>query len=438
MILSVCDNADILSTMRIIKIIIQIIKIVVPIILIISLMVTYTKATASGDNDLIAKANKQVVPKIVAALAIFLVPTFVGIIANLSANSLEYMKCIANANEKGIDNAYAEEVNLSLDNLSGNITTDEYNRVLSDVEKIQDPTLRQQALNKLKTYKVYAEISDGLAKLTNNNTKENRDLVQAKINTLSSSDPQKKVFQERLNKFNDSSSTTPSSNKSQGVNMGIESGYYKGHNGSLDYYIYFPPNATTNMPLLLWLHGDNPRIEWITNNKIGKSAYEAGVPVIMVSPYGGADFGHGSNPGWYEGGLLTNLKNIVDDVCEKYYCDKSNINIGGHSRGAIGTWMMVSKYPGFFHAAAPVSCCAVRGFNPQSFQGVKVWAWRGSNKGVGDDNDNIYGNCLQGNINSIKPYAKEVRYTILPNTTHGEATNELQLNKDFARYMFSD
>ena len=149
MILSICDNADILSTMRIIKIVIQIIKIVVPIILIISLMVTYTKATASGDNDLIAKANKQVVPKIVAALAIFLVPTFVGIIANLTTNSLDYSKCIANASESGIDDAYYEEAKVLLAKARSTLLMTDYTNAKVAVYKIQDVSKRNELVKEL-------------------------------------------------------------------------------------------------------------------------------------------------------------------------------------------------------------------------------------------------------------------------------------------------
>ena len=71
----------------------------------------------------------------------------------------------------------------------------------------------------------------------NNNTKENRDKVQALINKLNDSDTNKKTFQNKLNKYG-SSASQGSTPKSAGQNLGIESGYYKGHNGKLDYYVY--------------------------------------------------------------------------------------------------------------------------------------------------------------------------------------------------------
>ena len=216
----------------------------------------------------------------------------------------------------------------------------------------------------------------------------------------------------------------------------IPSGSFKVTDGPMPYYIYIPPGATTGMPMLIWLHGDTPREEWVASDRLGVTGYKAGVPFILVKPFAGTDFCRDSNRGWYKGGLLPIVKNIADTVCEKYKCDKKNINIGGHSRGAIGTWIMVSQYPGYFHAAAPVSCCAFYDWNPANYKGVKVWAIRGSGAGEGDNNDDIYGGCMQGNVNSVKKYAKEVRYTILPNTTHGDATNNL--DGEFFKFLISD
>ncbi len=225
--------------------------------------------------------------------------------------------------------------------------------------------------------------------------------------------------------------------RKQGTALDVESGLEKYSTGNLKYYVYIPPKATTNMPMLIWLHGDGASSNSIKKNRIGETAYQTGIPTIVVFPYA-PDMGSSSNPGWYEGGLLSEVKTIADTVCDAYHCDTDNINIGGHSRGAIGTWMMVSSYPGYFHAASPVSCCSFYGMRASSFSGMKVWAWRGSGKGSGDNNDDAYGNCMQSDVSAVKGYAKEVRYTIQPNTTHGEAMNKLQTSEEFIKFMFSD
>ena len=73
--------------------VILIIKIAVPIILIISVMVDYMNAIK--DNDELSKTSKLAVTKLTAAILVFLIPTFVSIIAGV-VNSGEYKKCIGN------------------------------------------------------------------------------------------------------------------------------------------------------------------------------------------------------------------------------------------------------------------------------------------------------------------------------------------------------
>ena len=82
MLLFICDNPDVLNVMRIVKIAITIVKIAVPIILIVSLMLTFAQAVISDDKDALNKQLKLAVNKMITAVLIFLVPTFISIIFN--------------------------------------------------------------------------------------------------------------------------------------------------------------------------------------------------------------------------------------------------------------------------------------------------------------------------------------------------------------------
>lgn len=227
---------------------------------------------------------------------------------------------------------------------------------------------------------------------------------------------------------------TPSPTPRDGKTLlNVTEGMHRMTNSDFIYYLYFPPKATTNMPIILWLHGDFPREEWTADNQVGRLAYEAGFPAILVAPFGGDDFGYASNPGWYEGGLLPKVKKLLDEVCNTYKCDKSNINVGGHSRGAIGTWQIVNSYPGYFHAASPISCCS-SGLKGENFRGVKLWAMRGSGKGQGYNNDDRY-SCMQSNVNTVKNYVKAYNYVIKPNKTHGDMANSF--DNEYFEFMFS-
>ena len=149
MFLGICDSAEVLSTMRIIKICIQIIKIAVPIILMITIAMSYTKAIASNDNDAIKKAHQSMIKKMIAAAVIFLVPTLVGITAKLTYNNLEYMKCIASANPEGIDDANYEEAKTLISKARKSLLETDYVKAKVDVYKVQDITKRNQLLREL-------------------------------------------------------------------------------------------------------------------------------------------------------------------------------------------------------------------------------------------------------------------------------------------------
>ncbi len=425
MILSICSNADILSIFRVIRIVITIVKIVVPIILIISLALNYMDAVKSNDADMLSKANKASIHKIIAALLVFFIPTFVGLLARVSSFDKDsYLNCIKNSSSEQIDIIRIEDAGERINNLESNLSYSNYNAAKSAINKIKDEGERTSLAKKIEELKKYVDIQELLNKLETKKDKNTRKKVKALVDALPDSDPRKQGFLDKLKELG------------VGEPLNVAEGYSKFYYDGMEYYVYFPKDATTNLPLLLWLHGDNFRRQWAENVRISKTADEAGYPALVLVPFVGTEMGH-SVKGWHEGGLLPKVKALTDKVCEDYQCDKNNINIGGHSRGATGTWMMVTRYPNYFHAASPVSCCSYFGIRGESFKGMKVWAIRGTGAGVDFDNDDRYA-CMQEDVDKVKPYAKEVRYTILPNTTHGDATNELQVSEEYVEFMFSD
>ncbi len=110
MILSICENPHVLSVIRIIKIVIDLIKIIVPIALMISLMITFIGPITSNDKDALNKALKASVNKMIAALLVFLIPTFVSLIFSATGSDKKsFTACLNNATEQKIKEAYVEE-----------------------------------------------------------------------------------------------------------------------------------------------------------------------------------------------------------------------------------------------------------------------------------------------------------------------------------------
>ena len=93
MIISICDLPDVVKVMRIVKIVITIIKIVVPIMLIVSAMLDFARAVSNAELN---KVTKPMVNKVIAAILVFLIPTFVRLIASIASNDGEYTNCLSN------------------------------------------------------------------------------------------------------------------------------------------------------------------------------------------------------------------------------------------------------------------------------------------------------------------------------------------------------
>lgn len=122
MILNICDNGDVLSVMRIVNITVLIIKIAIPIILILSLSINYLKAVYTSDNDALVKANKQAVNKMIAAILIFFIPTFVNVLVKLGSSENGYSNCLTNATEEKISEAYVNQAQNTVDYAKNNKT----------------------------------------------------------------------------------------------------------------------------------------------------------------------------------------------------------------------------------------------------------------------------------------------------------------------------
>lgn len=122
----------------------------------------------------------------------------------------------------------------------------------------------------------------------------------------------------------------------------------------LDYYLFIPEEPKENMPLVIFLHGDGEvgNVENLVDyGPIGraKEIYDGKLPFYAISP--------GTREcSWTTGTIPDTLMELINFTIDSYAINREKIIITGHSRGAIGTWYLISKYGDFFSAAVPVSC----------------------------------------------------------------------------------
>jgi len=171
MILDVCAEPNILKTMRIVKLIINFLKIIVPIILIVSASMTFTKATANGENT---KAFQSLIRKIVAAAAIFLIPTIVGILLRLTNPNNGYYNCFKNATKEGIIAAYKVQAEYVLLNAKTSLTESSYAEAKSVIDSMPDSDEKNALYEELKVVKADTEKA----------IKERREILERQSSTI--------------------------------------------------------------------------------------------------------------------------------------------------------------------------------------------------------------------------------------------------------------
>ena len=188
---------------------------------------------------------------------------------------------------------------------------------------------------------------------------------------------------------------------------------YSHPNGySFDYLLRIPSNAKNDLPLIVYLHGDgevnNPNaLEYLYQIKYMKNYTKT--PFIFIAPVT-------KEKSWTNGSIPSSLKGLIDKTIKDYSIDKSRIYIIGFSRGAIGTWYMLNKYPNFFKAAVPVSCCPPS----QSDDAAKNTSYTKIMAISGDTGDSevVYNNCMNQFVNKINKLGGDANKVTYKGKTH--------------------
>jgi hypothetical protein len=395
--------------MRIIDIVITIIKIAVPIILILTVMINYMSAVKDNDSEALSKTNKLFVRKIIAAILIFLIPTFVKLLADISSNTVDYAQCISNATIEGINNAYRNMAQKYIEISKKSLTESDYKTAVNYIESnIKDEGIKEQLLNELSIVKKYLDLKERILKLKTNYDKNEYNKLKDDINSF----PDEKMKEKLLSEFD--KIVIPIEGHPEGK---PEKSY------RLSYVVHSPSSVRPGMPLVLYLHGDgggssNGSSPFLS---AAKKYFKDDLPFILITPNGGM---------WAEtNGRLAELKSIIDKECEKYQCDTSRISIAGHSRGSIGTWHMINNYPKFFYSAVPVSCGSYS-INPKNFVGTKIRAYAGT---LGKA-ESGYNSAMRSNVSIINNAGGNATFIALDGAGHGD-TPGLAFTKDTLLWM---
>ena len=150
MLAAICQNPEVLTISKYVRLVINLIRIIVPIALMISLMVTFINAMTGKGDDELPKALKQSVNKILAAILVFLIPTFINtIMSTMNATSINYKDCLDNATEENISAAYTARAKKYVERANDSLLRGDYNIAISYVNKLENEEAKKELSTQL-------------------------------------------------------------------------------------------------------------------------------------------------------------------------------------------------------------------------------------------------------------------------------------------------
>lgn len=153
---------------------------------------------------------------------------------------------------------------------------------------------------------------------------------------------------------------------------------------ALPYCLYLPDNYTSSKkyPVILFLHGageigsDNTlQLNNIKNMFVYNADYIS--QAILICP---------QTPEWWSldrefygdgQGTLSSAMHLLEEVQNKYSCDKNRIYLTGLSMGAFATWDLLENYSDVFAAAVPV-CGGGNEMNAAAYVDIPIVMYHGT------------------------------------------------------------
>ena len=198
----------------------------------------------------------------------------------------------------------------------------------------------------------------------------------------------------------------------------------------MEYYVFIPENATENMPLVIFLHGDGEvgKFSSLENNDLMvnvRKNYGDDFPFIAISPCTRTE-------SWINWPIPETLMNLIGEVVETYAIDKDHIIITGHSRGAVGVWHLVNTYGDYFSAAVPISCFSWRELQMDTIIHVPIRAFCGNKEHY----ERTYTNFLREQVDEIVLAGGDAEFTLFDGASHAD-TPELSYTDELFQWMLS-
>lgn len=262
------------------------------------------------------------------------------------------------------------------------------------------------------------DITNETSDSSNNEKKDDTESTQE--TTKSTNDKEQQNNKTETTKIIDSASTF--TEKSYRTTEGI----------NLKYWLYTPKNATSNMPLILYLHGGSGKgndlnlvvqdgfPKYLKNNELGNINSYVIIPQLPSNYKGWSD-------------IKVSIKDLIANTKNMYNINANKISITGHSMGGKGTYDIALAYPNLFSCVAPMSgSIKVDNSNIEKLRNIPIWAFVGTNDTIVDPSSSTEF------INSLKQVNTQAKLTTFDGAGHFDVPELGYKNTDVINWLISN
>ena len=165
--LSICNNPEVLSVLRMLKLFLVALQIAAPLLLVIFVMIEFVKALSEGNDGALKRAFSNSISRIVASLVLFFVPTFVNIIISVTTMDYTYKSCLDSATVEKIQAAYDDRARARVNSLKESLDNFSYQQALSALDDMSDGEEKEKLKKELESLNLVIKAKELVERVRN-------------------------------------------------------------------------------------------------------------------------------------------------------------------------------------------------------------------------------------------------------------------------------